>query len=650
MKHLRLDFETYGEVELKKVGADFYARHPLTEALMLSWKLDNLDIRLWDIKSGEPMPKLLNDALKDTTVLVHAFNARFEYLILRFVLKIHIPIHRFRCTQVLSFAMGFKGELDAVLKDVGFPAKYRKNKEGKDLIGRFSKPQPQNQKVRRWGPDNDPEGWENFKAYCIQDTLVEEALETWLVQFNPMSPQEWELWFLDQDINDRGAPIDVELCTKADEMYRALRSRVKEVLWERTGLENALSNQQMRKWLGQAGCRLPNMQEETLERTIPDMPDHIRPVAESYFAATRTAATKWAAFLRCACEDGRVRGMFQFGGASRTRRWAGRLVQLHNLRHGPPEESCADAIMVGHASLFEAMYPNALDTLASTIRAAITASPGHALVSADLTSIESVVLGHLAGCPALERIYREGKDAYRIFAMNYFQITYNAVTKDQRNFSKPPVLGCGFQLGWKGLIEYARGYGVKLREEEARIAVDLFRTSYPEIVDMWYGLLEGIEAILASPEGTVYQRFKVRIYRDIYFLYIELPSGRRLAYYKPEWRDWDTPIGRRPSFTYMGIDRVTTQWRRIAAHGGLITENIVQATARDILAEGMRRYAAGGGRIVAHVHDEIIAEEPESVAEQRLEQLKAAMTTQPEWLPDIWLGAGGWVGKRYRKD
>ncbi len=662
MTQLHFDFETFSEVNLKTKGLDVYCRDPSTKALLLSWKLDNGPVLLWDIARGEPMPESLMWALCEDSVQLHAFNARFERLILKYVLSrqlrvdFDIPVRRFRCTQFKAYGLSFKGSLEEVLTQVGFPDHSRKIKEGKSLIDRFSKPQSLNRRVHIYTHLNDPENWQQFRQYCARDTEVEYELDLWLEQFHPISDREWELYELDQKINDRGAPVDLELCKKAQTMHRALRAKIKDELIKMTSLGNPLSNQQMRTWLMLRGVDLPNLKEDTVLKVLPSLEGDVKEVLGKYYQATRSAGTKWKAFADRANEDGRVRGTFQIGGASRTRRWAGRGVQLHNLRHGPVDDVAAEVIATGSVELLQAMYEQPMDILASTIRAAVTAPQGRSLVVSDLTSIESVVVGHLSGCEALENIYRRGQDAYRVFGSNYFGVPYDQITKAQRSWSKPPVLGCGFGLGWKGLIKYAEGYGVVMLEHEARRAVDLFRASYPEVPEMWYGLLEGIEGIINSPIGIAWERFMVRIFRDEYFLYIELPSGRRLAYYRPAWVEVETPVGRRPSFTYMGVHRFTQKWTRIAAHGGLVTENIAQATARDILVEGMMKFDATVSGwddeifLIAHVHDEPIAESDEEKAYLVLAHLKKCMTEQPYWLPGIWLGAGGWVGRRYRKD
>jgi DNA polymerase len=656
---LSLDYETFSEVDIKTAGGAKYVRHESTRPLMLGWAFDDEPVNLWQ-PHLDPLPPELRDGLTDPHVSKWAFNAPFEMGITDFKMGgIVVPRPSWRCTMFLSHGLAFTGSLNAILKQVGFPENLWKNPEGTRLIRKFSMPQPPSRKIKYWDYRNAPEDWELFCDYCRQDVEVERALRRWLSQFDPISDDEWMNWLMDQDINDRGIPVDATLVKTAIGVVKYRKDQIYDWLKTTTGLGNPVSNQQLLPWLQQHGVPLTNMQAPTLDATIPQIEDPaLRQVVQLKRYHSQTATTKWNAYDDKLCDDSTLKGMFITGGASRTLREASRGINLQNLKRPVIKDmdSVCDAIKRLDFSQYADM--EVMNIMATTVRGGIAAPTGMKLAVSDLGSIESRVLGWVAGCTRIINTFAQGKDTYKDFATELFSVPYEEVTKQQRTFSKPPTLGCGYQLGAGGLVRYAGDMGVEMTDEEADHAVQTFRRAYPELKHLWYWLVDACISTIQT--GQAWSGYKVTIYRDQYFMYIQLPSGRRLAYYQPDvimsqiaWTDRVTGERKtmeKPSVSYMGINQFNKQWERITTHGGGLTENIVQAIARDILFYHMRLAANRGHDIRGHVHDEIITVCPESNAEEWLEHLRQIMCISPPWAHDLLLDAEGYTGRHYRKD
>lgn len=656
MSHLHLDFETYSEADIKRCGAYHYAMHPSTEALMLAWAIDDGPIGIWDIAAEEDKPGVLFAALACESVQILAFNATFERLILKHCMGIDLPISRFRCVQVRSYGLAFVGGLDAVADQ--FNLGIEKDARGKALINRFSKPQPKSHKVRRWTAENDPEGWEEFKQYCIQDVEVERQLWKKCEPYH-FPEEEWANYALSEKINDEGVPVDTALLKSALETAETEKARLKAAMMElMPGVANPNSRDQLIEWLRTQGCVMLDATKDAVAATLEKYPDEdstIHKVLRLKQQLAKTSVTKWAAFARALCPDGRVHGMFQFGGASRTMRWAGRIVQLQNLARGgnatKDPSTAADILSAGGYKAVLPLYGNVMGLLSDTTRAAITAPPGDRMIVTDLSSIESRVLGWVADCKAINDAFANGLDTYRVFAVEMFGVGYDEVTKQQRNFSKPPVLGGGYMLGGKGLVGYAEGMGVIMSTEEADAAIKVWREKHPEVVDFWAWCKKAVfHTTLTGQEYPGPHGLKTFSHGE--FLCIRLPSGRNLYYYQPKILKGRAPWGDMiDQFTYMGTDRHRNgAWRRISAHAGGITENIVQAIARDILCAWLRRVDAEGYQLFIHVHDELGLLYSEADAEETLEHVNSLIRQPINWAPGLLLDAAGYVAKRYRKD
>lgn len=685
---LHLDYETASEADLRKTGAYKYARDKTTRPLMLGWAIDDEPGQLWQ-PHLEPLPSDLKYALTDGDVGKHAFNAQFERLITRHCLEIEVPIEQWRCTMVESYYLGFAGGLDQILKAIGLPTK---DKRGGQLINLFSTPAPKNHKADWYDWSNRPREWEEFCEYCRQDVRVERALWRWLRKFPGMNPWDWQQWFLDQRINDRGVPMDIDMAHKAIEIWDIEKQTLHDDLAQMTGMAK-VTREPFLRWIeDNFNVKLESTRKDYLAALLMkgELPEEVRPYVDMWAQKEGKAVSKYQAVLNGTCDDGRARGMFQYKGASRTDRAGGRLIQLQNLKRPFAEptsiaiNNVVDAIKTGSPDLLRLLYPLSVsEILGGAIRHVIKARQGHKLAICDLSSIESVVLGWIAQCPAIDQTFRAGRDSYKVFATKYFGIEYEEVTKGQRSFSKPPVLGCGFMLGWKGLIAYAEGYGVDMQEDEAKRAVDTFRGMYPEIPAFWKWIYDAVKYVVAT--GQAISGYRLHLERDQDFLRIWLPSGRALSYYKPEVRKRAAPWSEKTmtpkangatyeqfreegwtdeammvhgymtestmldNFSYMGMND-KTQWVRIFAHAGGVTENIVQSIAGDLLWNGLTNADAAGLQIILHVHDEIGAEVPTWCAETDLSTLQQCMVKQPEWAKDMWLGAAGFTIDRYTKD
>jgi len=655
---LHLDYETKSCVNLKSTGAYKYAQDPSTGILMLGWAFGDDEPALWQ-PHVEPPPAIMLEGIRDPEVDKHAYNAQFERLITRNCLGVEVPPDQWKCTMVESYYLGFAGRMDQVLEATGLE---KKDKRGGQLINMFCSPCPANHKAEWYNWENRPLEWEEFCQYCLQDVKVERNLWHWMQQFPTMNPWDYEQWHLDQRINDFGVPMDVEMAESAIEIWTKEKANITDRMSREMSLPKVTRLPFINWMKDRYGVELDNTRKDYIASLLKkgDLPMEAKKFVDLWSQKEGKATSKYAAVINGTAPDGRARGMFQYKGASRTDRVGGRLIQLQNLKRPIYGESMTTienvvaAIKTRSPEVLGMLYPDDVSSiLGGSIRHVIEAEPGHTLVVSDLTSIESVVLGWVAQCPEIDKTFREGRDSYRMFATKYYNIPYDEVTKEQRSFSKPPVLGCGFMLGWKGLIAYSEGYGVDMSTEQAKTAVDTFRTMYPEIPQFWKWIKDAVCYVTQSFQP--FEGYRLRIERDQHMLRIWLPSGRALSYYLPEVRRQEAPwsTSEKPAyvdnFTYMGMNDKNF-WCRISAHAGLITENIVQSIAGDILWNGLTKADAAGLPIIIHVHDEIVAQVPTLEAPRALEVLNSCLVDHPLWCQDMWLGADGFLTQRYTKD
>lgn len=643
---LHLDLESYSPVDLPKTGVSRYARDPETEILMIAYAFNDEPVKLWQCREGN-MPGALYAALRDPGVWKIAFNAAFEMEMLEQVLGIPCDPKHWRCTKVLAHQLSFAGGLKDVAKAIR--SKELKDESGTRLINKFSKPQRVTQKYgarRDWSTDS--ADWQLFCDYCVQDVETERAIFKALVKFDAPA-FEWALWALDWKINQRGLPVDEELIEAAilaDERFRESAFRKARDL---TGLDNPNSRDQLLSWFRLNGLDLETLDKETVESALADASGVVEDVLVLRQGMAKTAVKKFFA-MRGATWDGRIRSVLQFYG-SRTGRWGGRIVQPHNPPRGlKDEQKIAGLVAMAKAGALDLVYDSVPDVLTNLVRPAYTAPEGSLLAVADYSSIESVVLAWVAQSEHLLNLFRDGRDPYKDFAATLFKVPYEEVTSKQRTLAKPVVLGGGYGLGTEGLRAYGENMGVQLSAQEAKEHVTTFRDQYAEIVALWSDIETAYRKVVqkAEPEITV-RHIRFRLQDP--FLFIDLPVGRALAYFRPKMLERETPWGeKRLTLTYEGQNQSTRKWERLNTHPGKAVENIVQAIARDILAHGLTQLDRDGFDISWHVHDEIICEVPATTAEARLARMVDLMTQTPDWAAGLPLKAAGFVCKHYRKD
>lgn len=634
MPVLHLDIETYSDLDLPEVGLYRYASDPSTEILMLGWAIDDGPVELFDLAHG--WPGRLRKALSSPTTIVCAFNAQFERVMLRDCLKIDIPIERWHCTMVHGFALGFSGGLGAQAQAVGVDQ--QKMEEGRKLIQRFSKPQPDNRKVRRWTRDNDPENWALFGAYCRQDVETERALQEFYDQY-PLPDQVWADWELDQLINDRGLPVDRRLVDQALLYADETRKSLLDEIYDLTGLQNPNSNTQLLAWLQDHGLDIDNLQAATVARKLKSKSTGplCRRVLELKQQLAKSSVSKFDAFAAATDRDDRIRGTLQYLGASRTGRWGGRLIQPQNFPRPPKGIDVANVIA---AILTGRPIDNPLHSLSAALRGVFKANKGKTLVVADLAGIEGRVLPWLCGFDEKLKKIEDGLDMYKVAAAGIYRIDYEAVSDEQRTVGKVCELALGYQGSINALNTMANAYGLPpYTEQDGYPIVQAWRMANKPITQFWSACQRAARLAIRN-QNITYTAGKLVFIADANFLMMILPSGRTLYYYQPMQDE--------NSISYMGLNQYTRKWERTDTYGGRLVENATQAVSRDILVHGMRLVEDYGFQIVGHVHDEIITEQRPAKKRSAV-VLSNLMSTRPSWAPDLPLAAQGFEADRYRK-
>lgn len=637
MDALHLDFETFSAVDLRKAGTYRYAMDRSTRALLLSFGFNNEPVECVDLYHREPLPRRLLEMLLDPAVQKWAHNASFERAIFQYVLGIDCPPEQWRCTAVWARALALPAHLDALAKVVG--AENQKI-DGKRMVQLLCTP-------KNGGPAKHQDLWPDFIAYNMRDVDAERDVHRRLLPY-PVPIHEWRLWALDQRINDRGIPIDYPFVLCAADAARINAAEVTAEVIERTDITNPGSRAQWLSWLAERDITPPDMRRGTIDKLREDetLPEDTRSILDLRRELASASVAKFDAVIRSVNEDDRVRGSFMFYGAGRTGRWSGKLVQPHNMPRGVLKQKVIpQARALVHACDLESIrliWPEVSPVLASLVRTMIAAPPGRKLVAADLASIETVMLAWAAGCERLLNVFRDGKDSYIDFATVLFHTEYDLVSGEQRRQAKPAVLGCGYGMGGRGLAAYAASFGVVLTVDEAWVHVRAYRSRFPEIVQFWQEIEEA--AFRAVMERSIERVGPFTFQKRGPFLFIDLPSGRSLAYYRPQIVE-----GRfGPVMQYdSGSEYGSTV--RLSTYGAKLVENIVQAISRDVLAAGLMRADAAGKQIVMHVHDEIV-EEADAEDTMALPTLIECMTRRIAWCHDAPLRAAGWEGALYRKD
>lgn len=656
MKYLSIDLETYSPLNLSKTGVYPYAAHPDFEILLFGYAVDDGPVQVVDLASGEKLPDEIVAALVDAGVTKWAFNASFERICLSSWLHHYHPEMlsgsefldpaQWRCSMIWAAYLGMPMSLDQVAKVLNLPVK--KDAAGKKLIKQFCTPATPNlvnKGACRNLPSSDPESWKAFKEYNRRDVEVEQAIHAKLARF-PVPEVEWEAYALDQRINDAGIKLDatfVDAAVTLDEKHRETTlARAQEL----TGLENPNSPIQLKDWLTQNGCPLDSLTKAEVATALEDATGVVKEILQLRGDLAKSSVKKYQAMLNVSAADGRARGLLQFYGAGRTGRFAGRLVQVQNLPRNylPDLDEARPLVRTGNLEALELLYDSVPDTLSQLIRTAFIPTSGNRFIVADYSAIEARVIAWLAGEKSTLEAFRDGKDLYCETASRMFKVPVekHGVNGELRQKGKIAVLACGYG-GSVGALKAMGALRMGLAEDELKPIVDAWRAANPHIVWLWQEVEEA--ALKAITTRTPVRLRNLAFTLESGILFITLPSGRRLAYVKPG-------LGQNrfggTSITYWGIT-TGRKWGRLETYGGKLTENIVQAIARDLLVNGIKNVAESGHQIVMHVHDEIVIDEPKNSA-FTVEDACQLMSRLPGWAKGLPLTADGYECAYYRKD
>lgn len=615
MGKLYLDIETYSSVDIQNCGSYKYFESLDFEILMIAFAFDNDEVRILDLTEIGTIPKWLESALVNPDIEKHAHSANFERMAFR-TYGIDTPIEQWHCSAVKSAYCGLPLSLDGVSKALKLAQGVGKSSDGKALIKYFScpvKPTKANGMRSRNLPHHAPEKWERYKKYCIGDVNAERTILTMLNKYE-FPESERINYILDQEINDRGILIDLDMAQNAYDIDNLFAAELDEKLKLLTGLSNPNSPAQLKGWLSdKLGVDVQSIAKGVVEELAAgcEVPE-VAQVLKLRQMGSKTSTKKYLSMLNCACEDNRAHGLFQFYGANRTGRWAGRLIQMQNLPQNHLEDliTARRAVALGDYELVSMLYEDVPSVLSQLIRTAFIAKPGHTFAVADFSAIEARVIAWLSEEKWRIDVFNTHGKIYEASASKMFNVPIEAVTKgsDYRAKGKVAELALGYQ-GAVGALKTMGGEKMGLSEAEMTGIVKRWRAANPAIVQLW-GDIEG--CAIQSIKG---RKKVVSIHRNIEFdcdgevFTIKLPSGRKLYYQSPSLstNQWGST-----SIRYKGMDQVTKQWGYVDTYGGKLVENIVQAIARDLLADAMQRVKDNGFNIVLHVHDELVCEIPDN--------------------------------------
>ena len=646
MKSISWDLETYSSVDLAKCGVYRYCESEDFEILLAAYSIDGGAVQVTDLACGEKLPQEILDALEDETVEKWSYNAQFERICLSRLLGYpagdYLAPASWRCSMVWASTLGLPRSLESVGAVLGLEK--QKLMEGKDMIRYFCvpcRPTKANGGRMRNRPEHDPEKWERFKAYNLRDVETEMQIQERLSRF-PVPDAIWEEYHLDQEINDRGIGVDMELVRQAIAIDSRSRERLTAAMRELTELENPNSVQQMKQWLADHGLETDTLGKKAVAELLKTAPGPLREVLSLRQQLAKSSVKKYTAMENAVCADSRAHGMFVFYGANRTGRFSGRLIQLQNLyKNTMPDLAQARALVrSGNYEALSMLYEDIPDTLSQLIRTAFVPQDGRKLIVADFSAIEARVLAWFAGEKWVLEVFEKGGDIYCETAARMFhcRVEKHGENAELRQKGKQATLSCGYG-GSVGALKAMGALEAGMTEEELQPLVDSWREANPNIVRFWWDVDRAVKDCIRQrvPTETHGLRFD---YRSA-MLFITLPSGRKLAYVKP--RIGENQFGGE-SVTYMGVGG-TKKWERLESYGPKFVENIVQGTARDILCYAMQTLK--NCSIVAHVHDEIIIE-----ADRRMSVAAVCeqMGRTPPWAKGLTLRADGYECEFYQKD
>ena len=661
--HLSIDLETYSSVPIKTAGAQRYIASSDFEILLFAYSLDGQPVQVVDMAMGENVPDWVLKALYDPNYIKHAYNAVFEFVGISKVFGQLIP-SQWRDTMFHGLYCGYTAGLDATGKALGLSEDKQKLNTGKALIRYFCvpcKPTKSNGGRTRNYPQHDPEKWKLFKEYNAQDVVTEMEIEKRLSGV-PVPDFVQKQWETDLIINLRGVAVDMPFVDGALVMDAQVKSELMQEATEISELDNPNSVKQLTVWLNKetsSDVELTDLRKATVSEMLnrDDNSPDVQRMLEIRQELGKTSTKKYNAIKSCVCPDNRVRGLLQFYGANRTGRWAGRLVQVQNLprTYTDPIELARDLVTDRRTQAVRMIYGNVSDTLSQLIRTAFVASPGNVLIDADFSAIEARVISWLAGEKWRLDVFKSHGKIYEASASQMFGVPIDRIKKGNPEYAlrakgKVAELALGYQ-GSAGALIAMGALNMGLTEEELPDIVNRWRTANSHIRDLWYDM-DGAAVDVIQNGGCqrVHGLWLAREYdgtTGTCSFTITLPSGRKLYYNDPKIGEnrWGNP-----SITYMGVND-KNKWGRIETYGGKLTENCVQAIARDCLAEAIERLEAAGFPIVFHVHDEVVIDiKPYAAHADMLDQVVQIMRQPPIWANDLPLNADGWVGDFFTKD
>lgn len=649
MKKLSCDIETFSDVDLIRCGVYKYADSPNFEMLLFAYAVDDGDVHIIDIAGGEELPEKIIQAIKSDTVVKTAYNAQFERVCLSRYLKLpdgeYLNPQSWYCTAVQAAELA----LPLSLADVGSVLGLERQKmtEGKELIKYFCvpcKPTKSNGNCTRNRPCHDINKWETFKKYCMRDVDVERQIADKLKMY-PISDEEHRLYVLDQIINDRGVLVDSELAEQAVKLNSIQTAVAVEQAYMITGLENPNSVTQLKQWLKEKGVEIESLSKKSVKSLADETDGDVSEMLKLRLLMAKTSVKKYEAVIRSVCSDNRVHGMMRFCGANRTGRWSGNILQPQNLpqNHLPDLTLARDIVKDGDFEMLDMMFGNVPNVLSELIRTVLIPKPNHRFIVADFSAIEARVLAWIAGEQWRIDTFKNGGDIYCASASKMFKVPVekHGVNGELRQKGKISELACGYG-GSVGALKNMGAVEMGVQENELQGLINDWRNANPHIVRFWYEV--GNAAMKAIKEKTTVPLGKIVFAYERGILFIRLPSGRRLSYIKP--RIGTNRFGG-DSITYMGINSAK-KWDRLETFGGKLTENIVQGTARDLLANALINAANAGYDTVFHVHDEIICEVPNGYGS--VDELCKLMCIKPEWADGLPLNADGFECEYYKKE
>ncbi len=656
MNHLNIDIETYSSVDIKTSGAYKYAQSEDFEILLFAYSLNNNPVKIVDLARGEKIPNEIMKLLNDPDCVKHAYNAAFEWWCLNQA-GYETDINQWQCTMVQGLYCGYPAGLEQIGKALKLPQDKAKLTTGKALIKYFCVPckstKANGGRLRNL-PHHEPEKWQIFKDYCVQDVVTEMEVLRYFEEF-PVPEKEWDLWRFDILMNSEGVKIDRQMVNNALYIDEKVSNDLQEEAKKITGLSNPNSTAQLKPWLIENGLEIKDLKKETVSELVETVDGDVKRILEIRQELSKTSTKKYVAMRECAgLKDDRARGLLQFYGANRTGRYSGRLIQVQNLPRNYLEtlDTARELVKSGDLDTLELFYGNIPDTLSQLIRTAFIPEAGKKFIVADFSAIEARVIAWLAGEEWRQNVFRTHGKIYEASASQMFGVPLELITKGNKEYElRQKGKIAELALGYSGNVGALKKMGADkmgLNDEELQDIVYRWRASNKRIFDLWQQLGNAALYVIENKESVnvrgLILAYEYDFISGLDFMTIKLPSGRKLYYASPSIgaNQWNLPCP-----VYKGVNQTTRKWETQESYGGKLVENVTQAIARDCLAESLLRIKNAGYKTVMHIHDETVNEVEESVT---VDELCDIMGQDIDWAPGLLLRADGFESYYYKKD